>query len=806
MKPEDNKEKNKDKLDHSDVSDEMNIAEFEVMLRDFSMPEDISPAILDSLEDIISRYKRFTDTDESELIRKAFIFAYKAHSAQRRRTGEPYIIHPLAVTEILIELESDVETLVASLLHDTVEDTPVSLAFIGELFGDEVAQLVDGVTKLGRIPYSSKEEIQAENMRKMFLAMAKDIRVILIKLADRLHNMRTMKHLTPEKALEKALETRDIYAPLAHRLGIYKIKWELEDLSLRYIDRDAYYELVGAISQKRSEREVFLQDVVTELQTRIEAMGIRAEIEGRPKHFYSIYNKMKVQGKNLDQIFDLFACRIVVGTVSDCYAVLGLVHEIYYPMPGRFKDYIAMPKPNMYQSLHTTVIGKKGIPFEVQIRTFAMHRTAEYGIAAHWRYKQGLAGSKSTQDPIETKLSWLRQILDWQGESKDAEEYLDSLKTGLVADEVFVFTPKGDVISLPKHSVPIDFAYNIHSGVGNRMYGAKVNGRIVPLSYELQNGDIVEILASEKVHGPSRDWLKMVKSASARSKINQWFKKEMREENIERGKEIIERDIKKTGFTAAQLLKPEYLEGALRKYSFSVAEDMYASVGYGGIPASKIIGRLKDEYIKSMPEDERFALGYRITSAGQVVYSPIQANIAEEGEIKLKPKLTKSGKKRDDNGVRVKGIENCLVHLSRCCSPMPGDSIIGFITRGNGVGVHRTDCPNIRNILKNAGESAKNAEKASRLIDVYWNDKGSSDKNYQVKITVLAHDRQHLLADVSNAIAEEKVSIISAQLQAMKDVTANIIMTIEVRSQSQFDRVLGRLKAIRDVIEVRRGR
>lgn len=805
MKLEDDK-KGRSQSDKNGENDAIDLPEFEAMLRDFSMPEDISPAILESLEDIISRYKRFADSDGSDLIRNAFVFAYKAHSAQRRRTGEPYIIHPLAVTEILIELESDLETLVASLLHDTVEDTPVSLSLIGELFGDEVVQLVDGVTKLGRIPYSSKEEIQAENMRKMFLAMAKDIRVILIKLADRLHNMRTMKHLSPEKALEKALETRDIYAPLAHRLGIYKIKWELEDLSLRYIDRDAYYELVGAISQKRSEREVFLQDVVTELQTRIEAMGIRAEIEGRPKHFYSIYNKMKVQGKNLDQIFDLFACRIVVGTVSDCYAVLGLVHEIYYPMPGRFKDYIAMPKPNMYQSLHTTVIGKKGIPFEVQIRTFAMHRTAEYGIAAHWRYKQGLAGSKSTQDPIETKLSWLRQILDWQGESKDAEEYLDSLKTGLVADEVFVFTPKGDVISLPKRSVPIDFAYNIHSGVGNRMYGAKVNGRIVPLSYELQNGDIVEILASEKVHGPSRDWLKMVKSASARSKINQWFKKEMREENIEHGKEIIERDIKKTGFSAAQLLKPEFLESALRKYSFSVAEDMYAAVGYGGIPASKIIGRLKDEYIKSMPEDERFALGYRVTSAGQVVYSPIQANIAEEGEIKLKPKPSKSGKKHDDTGVRVKGIENCLVHLSRCCSPMPGDQIIGFITRGNGVGVHRTDCSNIRNILKNAGENAKNAEKASRLIDVYWNEKGNSDKNYQVEITVLAHDRQHLLADVSNAIAEEKVSIISAQLQAMKDVTANIIMTIEVRSQSQFDRVLGRLKAIRDVIEVRRGR
>ncbi|MDD4094953.1 MAG: bifunctional (p)ppGpp synthetase/guanosine-3',5'-bis(diphosphate) 3'-pyrophosphohydrolase [Oscillospiraceae bacterium] len=773
-------------------------------LRDLTMPESIDPAVLDSFEEIVTRYKNYTDVDESEKLRNAFIFAYKAHGAQLRRTGEPYIIHPLATTEILTELEVDTDTLVAALLHDTVEDTDVDLGLIEELFGDEVVQLVDGVTKLSKISYSSKEEVQAENMRKMFLAMAKDIRVVLIKLADRLHNMRTMKHLSPEKQLEKALETRDIYAPLAHRLGIYKIKWELEDLSLRYIDRDAYYELVGAISQRRTEREQFLEEVVAELQIKVSEMGIQAEIEGRPKHFYSIYSKMKVQGKNLDQIYDLFACRVIVGTVADCYAVLGLVHEMYYPMPGRFKDYIAMPKPNMYQSLHTTVIGKKGIPFEVQIRTLSMHRTAEYGIAAHWRYKQGLSGA-SGQSALDSKLSWLRQLLDWQGDSKDATEYLDSLKIGLVADEVFVFTPKGDVISLPKQSTPIDFAYNIHSGVGNRMYGAKVNGRIVPLSYELQNGDIVEILASEKVHGPSRDWLKMVKSASARSKINQWFKKEMRDENITHGKEIIERDIKKTGFTAEQLLKPAFIDVALKKFSFGSIEDLYAAVGYGGIPASKIIGKLKDEHIKALPEEERFALGYRVTSAGQVVYSPLQANIAEDGEIT--PSKT-SGKaqrrKQDDTGVRVKGIDNCLVHLSRCCSPMPGDPIIGFVTRGNGVGVHRTDCANIKNILKNSGESGRDAEKASRLIDVYWDQRGETG-GYQIEISILAHDRNHLLADVSNAISEEKVSILSASLKAMKDVTANIRMTVEVRSQSQYDRVVGRLKAISDVIEVRRG-
>lgn len=778
-------------------------------LRDFTMPEGISPDILETLDEILQRYKDYSDKDDSERLRKAFVFAYKAHGDQLRKTGEPYIIHPLAVTEILTELEAESDTLVAALLHDTVEDTPVSLALIAELFGDEVAALVDGVTKLGRIPYSSKEEIQAENMRKMFLAMAKDIRVVLIKLADRLHNMRTMKHQSPEKQIEKALETKDIYAPLAHRLGIYKIKWELEDLCLRYLDKEAYYELVGTISQKRSEREEFLAEVVSELQSRITAMGIEAEIEGRPKHFYSIYNKMKKQGKNLDQIFDLFACRIIVRTVSDCYAVLGLVHEMYYPMPGRFKDYIAMPKPNMYQSLHTTVIGKKGIPFEVQIRTLAMHRTAEYGIAAHWKYKEGASGTDNSPDSIDNKLSWLRQLLDWQGDSKDASEFMDSLRNGLVAEEVFVFTPKGDVISLPAHSVPIDFAYNIHSGVGNRMYGAKVNGRIVPLTYELQNGDIVEILASEKVHGPSRDWLKIVKSPSARSKINQWFKKEMREENIIHGRDIIERDIKKSGFSAAQLIRHEPLEIVLRKYSFSSADDMYAAVGYGGIQASKIIGRLKDEYIRSLPEDERFALGYRISGGGQVVYSPVPTNLTEEKNIhngrqvqKIKPVRTK--KQNNQSGVVVEGIDNCLLHLSRCCSPVPGDQIIGYITRGNGVGVHRMDCSNIRNILKNSGESPKDAEKASRLINVHWEDRGELD-SYKVEINILAHDRRHLLADISNAIAEEKVSIISAQIQSLKDLTANFNMTIEIKSQMQYERVVNRLKSINDVIEVRRG-
>ena len=540
------------------------------MPRDFTSPEEL-------YRELVELVLKYHPSDDLSMIEKAYNIAKSQHKDQRRKSGEPYIIHPLCVAIILAELELDKETIASGLLHDVVEDTEMTNEDIRREFGEEVEILVDGVTKLGQIGYQAdKVEVQAENLRKMFLAMAKDIRVILIKLADRLHNMRTMKHQNPERQKDIAKETLDIYAPLAHRLGIYKIKWELEDLCLRYTDPDAYYELVGAISQKRSEREKFLATVVDELSTRVSQMGIKAEIEGRPKHFYSIYNKMKNQDKHLDQIYDIFACRIIVDTVSDCYAVLGLVHEMYYPMPGRFKDYIAMPKPNMYQSLHTTVIGKEGVPFEVQIRTLAMHRTAEYGIAAHWKYKEGGSSQNSKATSFDNKLSWLRQILDWQGESKDAGEYLDSLKTGLVAEEVFVFTPKGDVFSLPLHSCPIDLAYTIHSGIGNRMYGAKVNGRIVPLSYEVQNGDIIEILTSEQIKGPSRDWLKMVKTSAAKSKINSWFKRASRDENILLGKESLEREMKKLGFTPQQLLQKDHVEVILRK------------------TAQKVVGRLRD--------------------------------------------------------------------------------------------------------------------------------------------------------------------------------------------------------------------
>ena len=755
------------------------------------------------LEQILERYKSYSGGQESAKIAEAYAYAIEAHGTQQRATGEPYIIHPLAVAAILTELEVDEDTLAAALLHDTVEDTGKTIEEIKNLFGEDVAELVDGVTKLSRIPYSSKEEIQAENFRKMFLAMARDIRVVLIKLADRLHNMRTMRHMSPQKQSDKARETLDIYAPLAHRLGIYKIKWELEDLCLRYIDRDAYYELVGAIAQKRSEREKYLEEIVIEMQLKIREMGIRAEIEGRPKHFYSIYKKMKEQEKSLDQIYDLFATRVIVQTVADCYAVLGLVHELYKPMPGRFKDYIAMPKPNMHQSLHTTVIGPLGIPFEVQIRTEPMHRTAEYGIAAHWRYKENLPHSRQ-DEAQDSKLTWLRQLLEWQKDMRDAGEYMESLKNGLVADEVFVFTPKGDVRSLPAGSVPVDFAYSIHSGIGNRMFGAKVNGRMVPLTYVLQNGDIVEILTSEKVHGPSRDWLKIVKSASARTKISQWFKRDMRQENIDRGRDIVEREIRKTGFNTEQLLRKENVEPILRRYTLNTLEDAYAAIGYGGLSAGRVVPRLRDEYIKGLPEEDRTRLGYRLTPSGQLISSPLAAAVQEETVQTDKRKSKAREREVSDHGVVVKGIENCLVRLSRCCSPVPGDPIIGYVTRGKGVAVHRTNCSNIRHLLSAAAGSASSAEKASRLIDVAWA-KEDQSSTYQVELKILAHDRRHLLADVSNAIAEEKVSIISGQMTAMKDVTATLIMTIEVNSQSQYDRVLGRIKAVRDIIDVKRG-
>ena len=775
-------------------------------MENIDKPENIELLIPGELSSVIEKYCKYSSCENADKLIKAYKFALKAHGEQKRANGIPYITHPVATTEILTELEVDEDTLCAALLHDTVEDTKVTIEEITELFGSEVAALVDGVTKLGRIPYSSKEEIQAENFRKMFLAMAKDIRVVLIKLADRLHNMRTISSMSPDKQIDKAKETLDIYAPLAHRLGIYRIKWELEDLCLRYLDKDSFYQLVGAISQKRTDREKYLEQVNSELKTRIESMGIRCNIEGRPKHFYSIYRKMQKQGKVLDQIYDLFATRIIVDTVSDCYSVLGLVHEMYRPMPGRFKDYIAMPKPNMYQSLHTTVIGPKGVPFEVQIRTLMMHRTAEYGIAAHWRYKEDSPANK-TDDGFDGKLAWLRQLLDWQKDMRDAGEFMENLKSGLVADEVFVFTPKGDVISLPAGSVPIDFAYTIHSGIGNAMYGAKVNGRIVPLTYSLKNGDIIEVLTSDKVHGPSRDWLKIVRSTSARSKINQWFKKEMREENIVRGKEIFEREVKKTGFAVHLLTKQEFLEPILRKYTLQSLEDLYSAIGYGGISAGKVIPKLRDEYIKALPEAERTKLGYRVNSSGHVVYSPVNAALSSQelssGDVTPSRK-SKKQKNLNDHGIVVPGIENCLINLSRCCSPVPGDKIIGYITRGRGVAVHRTDCSNIRNILESSGSSPKEAERASRLIEVFWDTENAST-GFQVELTILAHDRRNLLADVSNALAEEKVSILSGNMSSLKDVTATLTLTLELAGHDQYERIVGRLSAIRDVFEVRRG-
>ena len=765
---------------------------------------DLLPVQLHERVEVIKQtWQAYSGERDASLIQRAFEFALEAHKDQKRATGEPYIIHPVAAAEILIELEVDEETIAAAFLHDVVEDTGVSLDDLEKQFGREIADLVNGVTKLSKLAYSSLEEMQAENFRKMFLAMAKDIRVVLIKLADRLHNMRTMKHKALERQQATARETLDIYAPLAHRLGIYKIKWELEDLCLRYIDPDAYYELVGSIAQKRSEREQFLTEIVSELNGRISEMGIDAEIEGRPKHFYSIYRKMKAQDKSLDEIYDLFATRIIVPTVSDCYSVLGIVHQIYKMLPGRFKDYIGTPKSNMYQSIHTTVLGPQGIPFEVQIRTRDMHRTAEYGIAAHWRYKEGHTSRKV--DPTEAKLTWLRQLMEWESDMQDAGEFMDSLRNVLVADEVFVFTPKGEVKSLSAGAGPIDFAYHIHSGVGNSMYGARVNGRMVPLTYKLQNGDIVEILTSDKVHGPSRDWLSIVTSNTAKNKISAWFKREMRAENIERGKEIIDREIKKIGFQPSQLIKKEFYQQLLTRYSLHALDDLYAGVGYGGLSAGRIVPKLRDDYIKSLPEEERTKLGYRVNKLGNVIFSP-QSMLSEETlaqPVKVPSKTERKKQASKSVGVKVHGIDNVLIKLSRCCSPVPGDSIIGYVTRGVGVTVHRTDCSNVRHLLEAFDRSPVDAERASRLIDVEWEDQADSG-TYPVDLLVIARDRKNLLTEVSHAISEEQIRILQANMRSAKDISAHMQITVEVQNQEQCDRLVGRIKAIRSVVDVTR--
>jgi len=722
----------------------------------------------DGFNRLVKKIQKYNSNCDFALLKKAYLVSREAHNGQQRVSGEPFIMHPMEVANILAELELDCTAIVAGILHDTIEDTTYTYEQLKEKFGEEVALLVDGVTKLGKIPYTTKEEQQAENLRKMFLAMSKDIRVILIKLADRLHNMRTLKYMSPEKQLEKAKETLEIYAPIAHRLGISKIKWELEDLCLRYLDPKGYYDLVDKIAKKRREREAYIEKILESLKERIAELGIQVKLDGRPKHFYSIYRKMQQQNKTLDQIYDLFAFRVIVDTVKDCYAVLGLVHEMYKPMPGRFKDYIAMPKPNMYQSLHTTVIGPEGVPFEIQIRTWEMHKVAEVGIAAHWRYKEGSTGGN-----YDHKLAWLRQLLDWQTDTRDPNEFMETLKVDLFTDEVFVFTPKGDVVSLAAGSTPIDFAYLIHSAIGNKMVGAKVNGKLVPIEYELKNGDIVEILTSSNVHGPSRDWLKIVKTSQARNKINQWFKKEKREENIIRGKEMLEKELKKQALTFAQLFKPEWIDILLKKYTFSTLDDLYAAIGYGAITPNKIISRLREEYKKTLKAEEL---------AQQVAESISQQNLKH--------------KRRSipENGVIVKGIENCLVRLSRCCNPVPGDEIIGYITRGRGVSVHRTDCPNVTN----------NIDGDTRLIDVEWYT--ANNVAYHAEITVLAHDRTALLMEITNVIGEAKIPLKAINARTTKDNVAVMNLTIEITNTEQLEKIIKKIRRVEGVFEVTRNK
>ncbi len=727
---------------------------------------------------LVEKVKKYDPNANVELLEKAYAVSSSAHEGQQRISGEPFIIHPVEVAIILADMELDVTALVAALLHDTIEDTTCTYETLKTQFGTTVAELVDGVTKLGKIPFTSKEEQQVENLRKMFMAMAKDIRVIMIKLADRLHNMRTLKYMTEGKQIEKASETLEIYAPLAHRLGISKIKWELEDLCLRYLDPKGYYDLVQKVAYKRKEREAYISEIVQTLRVKTDELGLEnVQIDGRPKHFYSIYRKMVDQGKTIEQIYDLFAFRIIVNTVQDCYALLGLVHELYKPLPGRVKDFIAMPKPNMYQSLHTTLIGPEGKPFEVQIRTWDMHRVAEVGIAAHWKYKEnGKDGANGGKDPVakdsENKFAWLRQLLEWQKDTRDENEFMETLKIDLFTDEVFIFTPKGDVLNLPVDSTPVDFAYYIHSAIGNKMIGAKVNGKMVPIDYTLQNGDIIEILTSSTIHGPSRDWLKIVKSSQARNKINQWFKKEKREENIIRGKEMIEKELKKQGFTYNQLFKPEWIELVLRKYNFSSLEDLYAGIGYGAMTTNKVLTKLKDEFKKTLKPEE---------------LEQILENIAQNKNEKKKKRVPESG-------IVVKGIDNCLVRLSRCCNPVPGDEIIGYITRGRGVSVHRSDCINVTAGLEEEG----------RLIDVKWF--STVDVAYKADITVMAHDRTALLLDITNSIAELKIPIKALNARTTKEQETVINLTLEITNTEQLEKIIKKLRKIDSVFDVTRNK
>ncbi len=734
---------------------------------DFTDPEQLYDMLLQTI-------RRYHPSDDLSAVEKAYRVAYEAHKGQYRKSGESYIIHPLCVAIILAELELDKETIIAGLLHDVVEDTDWTDEQIRKEFGEDVANLVDGVTKLGQLSYSSdKVELQAENLRKMFLAMAKDIRVILIKLADRLHNMRTLQYMKPEKQKEKSRETMDIYAPIAHRLGISKVKTELDDLALRYLNEELFEELKEKLNSTKQERTEFINQIVQEVRKHIEAAHIKAEIDGRVKHFFSIYKKMVNQNKTLDQIYDIFAVRIKVETVIDCYAALGVIHEMYTPIPGRFKDYIAMPKQNMYQSLHTTVIGPDGQPFEVQIRTYEMHRIAEYGIAAHWKYKENAQGD----DNEEEKLSWLRQILEWQTDMSNNHEFLNLLKTDLdlFQDTVYCFTPSGDVKALPTGSNTIDFAYSIHSAVGNKMVGARINGRQVPIETKLQNGDRVEIVTSQNSKGPSRDWLLLVKSTQAKNKINNWFKTQFKEENIVKGKELMERYCKAKGYAAlGTYLKPEYVEKVLRKYSFKDWDSLCASVGHGGLKEGQVVNKLIELYKKD-----------RLLSRTdhEVMDSINEMTWREKGS-------------HAKNGIVVEGADDVSVRFSKCCSPVPGDEIIGFITRGRGISIHRTDCVNIINI----SESDK-----PRLIEASWQvEEGDQSGHYSTELVVYANNRVGLMVDITRIFSEENVDIISVSSRTSKQGIATINVSFYISGTEMLNRMIQKIRGVESVIDIER--
>ena len=737
------------------------------------------PAVLyDALIKAILEYHPSTDLD---MIEKAYKVAREAHEGQLRKSGEPYIIHPLCVAIVLAELELDKETIAAGLLHDVVEDTVMTREELAEIFGEEVALLVDGVTKLTQLTYSmDRLEVQAENLRKMFLAMAKDIRVILIKLADRLHNMRTLQYQRPEKQKEIARETMDIYAPIAQRLGISKIKIELDDMSLKYLEPEAYYDLVEKIALTRDTREQFVRSIVKDVSAQMQEAEIQAKVDGRVKHFFSIYRKMVNQNKTIDQIYDLFAVRIIVDSVKDCYAALGVIHENYKPIPGRFKDYIAMPKPNMYQSLHTTLIASNGQPFEIQIRTMDMHRTAEYGIAAHWKYKQGVTG-KEVAKSEEEKLSWLRQILEWQKDMSDNHEFMSLLKSDLdlFSESIYCFTPTGDVKTLPNGSNPIDFAYSIHSAVGNKMVGARVNGKMVPIDYVLQTGDRVEIITSQNSRGPSRDWLNMVKSTQAKNKINQWFKAELKEDNIIKGKEILEKYCKTKGIVQSDILKPELMDRVLKKYGFRDWDSVMAALGHGGLKEGQIVNKLLEENEKKHKKE--------LTDS-----EVLEAISAEKDNKENKVKVAKSG-----NGIVVKGIHDVAVRFSRCCSPVPGDEIVGFVTRGRGVSIHRTDCINMINLPE---------IDRVRIIDAEWQEDAGSKggERYQAEITIYANNRTGILADISRILTERQIDVTSMNSRTNKQGMATINMSFDIQGKDELNKLIDKLRNVESIIEIER--